>query len=67
MSSKSEKILAIKSINLSLNRDFIFELIKQVNLTMFTYLIDYKISAILVRNNFNSSIQIFKKLKLRYI
>ena len=34
---------------------------------MFAYLVDYKMSAILIRNDFNSSIQILKKLKLGYI
>ena len=67
ISLKSEKILATRSVNLLLDRDFIFKPTKQVNLTIFTYLIDYKISAILIRNDSNSSIQIFKKLKLEYI
>ena len=67
MSPHSEIILLIKKIDLSNDRDFLFELAVQTNLIMFAYLINYIITRILVRNKSNISIQISKKLRLKNV
>ena len=67
VSSHSEIILLIKKINLSNDRDFLFEPVVQTNLIMFAYLINYIITKILIRNKFNISIQISKKLRLKNV
>ena len=54
--SHSEIILSIKKIDLSNDRDFLFELAVQTNLIIFAYLINYIITRILVRNKSNISI-----------
>ena len=67
MSPHSEIILSIKKINLSNDRNFLFELVVQTNLIIFAYLINYTITKILIRNKSNISIQIPKKLRLKNV
>ena len=43
--------------NLSDDKDFIFDLVK-IELTIYTYLINYNFSVIIVKNNFKFTIQI---------
>ena len=66
--SHSEIMLSIKEINLSNDRDFLFELTQtNANLTIFAYLIDYIITEILIRNKSNTPVHIPRKLRLENI
>ena len=47
---------SIKFINFFNDRDFLFELFTQINLTLFIYLIDYFMINVFVKNNINFSI-----------
>ena len=59
-----EMMLPTKPINLPIDRDFIFEPVKQAHLTMFAHIVDHKMSAILVRNESNKPVQIPRKFRL---
>ena len=48
--SYSEIILSTREVNLSQDRDFLFKSVVQLNLVIFAYLVNHKITGILVRN-----------------
>ena len=68
VSPHSEIMLSIKEINLSNDRDFLFEPAQtNANLTIFAYLINHIITEVLIRNKSNTSIHILRKLRLKNI
>ena len=56
-------ILIIKLDNVSIAKDFLFKLIAHINITLHAYLIDIKIYEILVKNDTDRIIKIFKKTR----
>ena len=63
ISSHIEIIMFINDINLSKNKDFLFESIDDVNFIFYVYLIDAFIFVVIIRNDHNQSIQISKIFK----
>ena len=60
----SEKLISTKSLYLLSDRGFIFNLIPQANLTIYTYIVDHEMLDVLVRNNTNRVVQIPYKHQL---
>ena len=61
---RTEMMLPTKPINLPPDRDFIFEPVRQANLSMFAHIVDHNMSAILVRNESNKVVQLPRKLRI---
>ena len=57
-------MVPISSTSLPTDRDFLFEPVKQVNLSLFAHLVDYDITAVLAKNDSDYPIQIPYRLRL---
>lgn len=62
-----EVIIPLVQVPLFNNCDFLFYLATQVNLTLYTHIIDYKTSKILVKNPFDQLVCISQYHKLSYL
>lgn len=54
----SKTMIPLLLVPLSDNRDFLFHLTTQTNLTMYTHIVDYETSKVLVRNTSNQPLHI---------
>ena len=67
VSSHAELTISIHNVNLSTNRNFLFESNDDIELNMYAHLIDVIITIILIRNDKNLSIKMFKNYRLEHV
>ena len=65
VSSYNEITISINYVNLLNTRNFLFELNNNINLSIYVYLINASITLIIIRNDKNLSIMIFKNTRLK--
>ena len=61
---RSEIMVPTRPLKLPEDRDFLFEPSVQGNLTMYSHLVDYKMSGVLVRNDSDSPVQVPRTARL---
>ena len=64
ISSQSEVAISIHHAFFSASKDFLFESIDDINLTLYAHLVNASTSTILIRNDRNQTIQIFRNFRL---
>ena len=64
---RSEAIITILPVPLFNDRDFLFHLASQTNLTLFAYIIDHETSKVLVRNTSDRPLRVSHQQKLGHI
>ena len=67
ISSLTKMIVFIHYSFLSTNKDFLFEFVDDINLTLFAYIIDTFIFAVMIRNDESQTIKIFRNFRLKRI
>ena len=67
ISPYSKAMVLLFSLSLSDNRDFLFYLATQVNLTLFIHIVDHQTSKVFVKITFNESLCILCRYKLGYL
>ena len=55
------------SLSLSNDRNYLFEFIKQFNVIFFAHIMNNRIITVLIKNDFDYQIEIFRKFKLEII
>lgn len=64
---RSEAMIPLVPVSVPDDRDFLFHLAAQPNLTLFTHIIDHQTSRILVRNTSDQSLRIARRHKLGHL
>ena len=67
VSSHAELTIFIHNVNLSKSRNFLFESNDDIELNMYVHMINAIITIILIRNDKNVSIKIFKNYRLEHV
>ena len=67
ISSLTKIIVFIHHSSLSTNKDFLFEFVDDINLTLFVYMIDTFIFVVMIRNDEHQTIKISRNFRLKWI